>query len=619
MSMNSKTLNNGTPDNKILKKRSGFTVMLRLIGLVKPLTGYMILAICMGLAGHLCATFITVFGGYAVLDLLGMDTPFPLGAIFASVILFAVLRAGLRYGEQACNHFIAFKLLALIRDRVFRALRKLCPAKLEGRDRGDLISVITSDIELLEVFYAHTISPAAIAFLYTVLLCLFIGSFHWVLGLLALAAYLVVGIVIPLAASRLSGDTGLQFRTKSGELSSFVLESMRGLTETIQYHQGSKRLAEMNAQTDALSKDEERMKRNQGMNSAVTNTVILFFDCAMLFTSSSLFRQGKVSFAGVLIPTIALFSSFGPAVALAALGSTLQNTFAAGNRVLDILEESPVTEEISGQPEIRFHGASAEHVTFSYGDTQKPSHSVTDGISTKRPAQAMEVPLPCGQRQTDSPMQIRFAKGESMEASSETILQDVSVDFPEHQIIGITGKSGSGKSTLLKLLMRFWTVNQGTITISGTSVEQINTANLRDMESFVTQETHLFHDSIRNNLRIARLGATDEEIETACKKASVHDFIMTLPQGYDTPVGELGSTLSGGERQRLGLARAFLHDAPFLLLDEPTSNLDSLNEAVILRSLKEEQEGKTIVLVSHRQSTMRIADKTYSVEHGRVS
>ncbi len=588
MSMNNRTLNNGTSNRKTLKKRSGFTVMLRLIGLVKPLTGYMILAICMGLAGHLCATFITVFGGYAVLNLLGMNTPFPLGVVFACVILFAVLRAGLRYGEQACNHFIAFKLLALIRDRVFRALRKLCPARLEGRDRGDLISVITSDIELLEVFYAHTISPAVIAFLYTVVLCLFIGSFHWILGLLALAAYLVVGIVIPLAASRFSGDIGLQFRTKSGELSSFVLESMRGLTETIQYHQGSKRLAEMNAQTDALSKDEERMKRNQGLNSAVTNTVILLFDCVMLFTSSFLFYQGKVAFAGVLIPTIALFSSFGPTVALAALGSTLQNTFAAGNRVLDILEESPVTEEISGQPEIHFHGASAEHVTFSYGDTQntqKPSHS-TDGISTE---------------------------------SSEIILQDVSVDFPEHQIIGITGKSGSGKSTLLKLLMRFWTINQGKITISDTSVDQINTTDLRDMESFVTQETHLFHDSIRNNLRIARLDATDEEIETACKKASVHDFIMTLPQGYDTPVGELGSTLSGGERQRLGLARAFLHDAPFLLLDEPTSNLDSLNEAVILRALEEEQEGKTIVLVSHRQSTMRIADKTYSVEHGRVS
>jgi len=543
--------------------------MGRLIGLVKPLAGFMVLAICMGLLGHLCATFITILGGYAVLDLLGLDTPLSIGCIFACVLLFALLRAGLRYGEQACNHFIAFKLLALIRDRVFRALRRLCPAKLEGRDKGDLISVITSDIELLEVFYAHTISPAAIALFFTIILCLFIGSFHWALGLLALTAYLVVGIVMPLAVSRLSGDAGQRFRTGSGELSGFVLDSMRGLSETIQYAQGAKRLGEMNRRTDGLSKTEEQMKRNAGLNSAVTNTVILLFDLAMLLTSVSLYRQGQVDFTGVLIPTIALFSSFGPVVALAGLGSTLQNTFAAGNRVLDILEEAPVTEEISGQPEVAFHGAAAENVTFSYG--------------------------------------------------GEDILQNVSAQFPEGQIIGITGRSGSGKSTLLKLLMRFWQTGQGRISISGVEINSINTANLRDMESFVTQETHLFHDSIRSNLHIARLDATDEQIEAACKKASVHDFIMTLPQGYDTPVGELGDTLSGGERQRLGLARAFLHDAPFVLLDEPTSNLDSLNEAVILRSLREERADKTVVLVSHRKSTMRIADTVYSVEHGRMS
>lgn len=556
-----------------MKRRSGFTVMLRLIGLVKPLVGFMILAILMGLIGNLCATFITIFGGYAVLEILGLDTPFSLAGIFACVILFAVLRAGLRYGEQACNHFIAFKLLALIRDKVFRALRKLCPAKLDGRDKGDLISVITSDIELLEVFYAHTISPAAIAFLFTIILCLFIGSFHWTLGLLALGAYLVVGIVIPLIVSKLSGDTGMKFRTDSGELSGFVLDSMRGLSETIQYNEGSKRLGMMNEHTDKLAKTEKKMKRNAGLNGAITNTVILLCDLAMLLCSSSLYKQGQVDFIGVLIPTIALFSSFGPVVALAGLGSTLQNTFAAGNRVLDILDETPATEEISGQPDISFSGAKAENVTFSYG------HSHGD----------------------------------------EIILKDISTEFPEHRIIGITGRSGSGKSTLLKLLMRFWNTDQGKITVSGTDINSVNTANLRDMESFVTQETHLFHDSIRNNLRIAKLDATDEEIETACKKASVHDFIMTLPNGYDTPVGELGDTLSGGERQRLGLARTFLHDAPFVLMDEPTSNLDSLNEAVILRSLKEEQEDKTIVLVSHRQSTMRIADTVYSVEQGRMS
>lgn len=552
-----------------MKRRSGLKVMAKLIGLVKPLTGYMLLAIFMGLLGHLCACFITILGGCAVLNLLGISVPVSLTAVFVLVVLFAVCRAGLRYGEQSCNHFIAFKLLALIRDKVFRALRRLSPAKLEGRGKGDLISVLTSDIELLEVFYAHTISPAAIALLFTVILCLFIGSFHWALGLLALAAYLVVGLLIPWITSRLSGEDGMKFRTKSGQLSSFVLDSLRGLWETIQYGQGSRRLAEMEEKTQELSVKEKRMKRTSGFNAAAANTVILLFDLAMLFLSTLLYWQGEVGYEGVLIPTIALFSSFGPTVALANLGSTLQNTFAAGNRVLDLLEEEPVVEDITGKPEIQFTGAQVSHVTFSY--------------------------------------------------DKETILRDVSLTVPAHSVVGIVGKSGSGKSTLLKLLMRFWKVEQGTVSLSGTSVEEINTKNLREMESFVTQETHLFHDSIRNNLKIAKLDATQEELETACKKASVHDFILSLPQGYDTPVGELGDTLSGGERQRLGLARAFLHDAPFLLLDEPTSNLDSLNEGVILRSLGEEREDKTVVLVSHRQSTMRIADTVYSVEQGRMS
>ena len=552
-----------------MKRRSGFIIMARLIGLVRPLTGFMILAIIMGLIGNLCASFITIFGGYAVLDLLHFDTPLALTMIFVAVCLFALARGILRYAEQSCNHFIAFKLLAIIRDKVFQALRKLCPAKLEGKDKGNLISVITSDIELLEVFYAHTISPIAIAFLFCIILCLFIGSFHPILGLLALIAYLTVGVIIPLLTSKLSGDDGMKFRTKSGDLSSFVLDGLRGLSETLQYGQGDKRLAEMNARTEALSEDESRMKKTAGRNAAVTNTVILLFDLAMLFVSATLYQNGTIGFDGVLIPTIALFSSFGPCVALAALGSTLQNTFAAGNRVLDVLDDTPVVEEVSGKRSITFSGAEVQNVTFAYG--------------------------------------------------AETILDHISLEVPQGKVVGIVGRSGSGKSTLLKLLMRFWDVQKGSVKLSGTDVSDINTADLRDMESFVTQETHLFHDSIRNNLRIAKLDATDEEIEAACKKASVHDFIMTLPQGYDTPVGELGDTLSGGERQRLGLARAFLHDAPLMLLDEPTSNLDSLNEAVILKALNEERESKTVVLVSHRKSTMRIVDTVYSVENGRLS
>ena len=424
--------------------------------------------------------------------------------------------------------------------------------------------MITSDIELLEVFYAHTISPICIAFLFCLIMVLFIGRIHTALGVLALSAYAVVGIVIPLVTSKRSGDDGIQFRSSAGKLSAFVLDSLRGLPETVQYGQGRKRLAEMDAQTDALSQTEAHMKRTAGKNTAAVNTTILLFDLAMLFLSAHL-----VGFEGCLIATLAMMSSFGPVVSLAALGATLQNTFAAGNRVLDILDESPVAPDVTGKTNVEFQGAAAENVSFSYG--------------------------------------------------GEQILEKLNLSIPEGKVIGITGRSGSGKSTLLKLFMRFWPVTEGKVTISGKSVDEINTENLRDMESFVTQQTHLFHDSIRKNLCIAKLDATEEEIIAACKKASVHDFIMGLPKGYDTEVGELGDTLSGGERQRLGLARAFLHNAPFLLLDEPTSNLDSLNEAVILKALQTECQDKTVILVSHRKSTMGIADTVYSVERGRLS
>lgn len=550
-------------------KRSNFNIMSRLIGLVKPLAGYMVLAIVMGLIGHLCASFITVFGGIAVIKALDFPVNFSFGVITLCLIAFAVVRGLLRYAEQSCNHFIAFKLLALIRDKVFIALRRLCPAKLEGRDKGDLISVITSDIELLEVFYAHTISPIAIAMLFTVVICGFLFFYSPVFALIALLAHLTVGMIIPFIISKMSGDDGRKFRDKSGNISSFILDSLRGLNEIIQYGFGVQRLNKMKDLTVDISKDEERMKKVTGRNIALTNSVILIFDLIMLFTAVYLYIKGSVDFKGVIISVITLISSFGPAVALANLGSTLQNTFAAGNRVLDILDEEPVTEEITGKADVVFSGAKAENVSFSYG--------------------------------------------------SEQILSDLYLDIEKDKIIGIVGRSGSGKSTLLKLFMRFWSVQKGEVSISGKNVDDINTESLRSIESFVTQETHLFKDSIKNNIKISKLDATDEEIIEASKKASLHEFIDSLPNGYDTDVGELGDTLSGGEKQRIGLARAFLHDAPFMLLDEPTSNLDSLNEAVILKSLKEESENKTALLVSHRLSTMRIADKVYSVEHGRMS
>lgn len=553
-------------------RRSGFAVMARLVGLVRPLAGYMALAVAMGLAGHLCATALTVLGAYGALSVVG-EASLPLAGVAAAMAACAVARGALRYGEQACNHFIAFKLLALIRDRVFRALRRLAPAKLEGRGKGELISVITSDIELLEVFYAHTISPALIALAFCAVLIAFIGSFGAPLGAYAALAYATVGIALPWLASRASGDGGLRFRTRSGELAGFVLDSLRGLDEIQQYGCGEGRLAELRARTDALAADEGRLKRVATLDAAVSGAVVLVLDVGMLLLSAWVAwgqaASGQAALAGVLVPTVALMGSFGPVIALANLGSTLQSTFAAGNRVLDILDESPKVEDVSGREPVGFEGAAARDVVFSY-----------DG---------------------------------------EPVLRGISLDAPEGSIVGIAGRSGSGKSTLLKLFMRFWEPDAGAVEVSGRDVSDIDTADLRSLEAYVTQDTHLFRDSIRENLRIAKPDATDAEIEEACRKASVHEFIRTLPQGYDTPVGELGDALSGGERQRIGLARAFLHDAPFLLLDEPTSNLDSLNEAVVLRALARERAGRTVLLVSHRASTMRIADTVVSVEDGRAS
>lgn len=553
-------------------RRSGFAVMARLVGLVRPLAGYMALAVAMGLAGHLCATALTVLGAYGALSVVG-EASLPLAGVAAAMAACAVARGALRYGEQACNHFIAFKLLALIRDRVFRALRRLAPAKLEGRGKGELISVITSDIELLEVFYAHTISPALIALAFCAVLIAFIGSFGAPLGAYAALAYATVGIALPWLASRASGDGGLRLRTRSGELAGFVLDSLRGLDEIQQYGCGEGRLAELRARTDALAADEGRLKRVAALDAAVSGAVVLVLDVGMLLLSAWVAwgqaASGQAALAGVLVPTVALMGSFGPVIALANLGSTLQSTFAAGNRVLDILDESPKVEDVSGREPVGFEGAAARDVVFSY-----------DG---------------------------------------KPVLLGISLDAPEGSIVGITDRSGSGKSTLLKLFMRFWEPDAGAVEVSGRDVSDIDTADLRSLEAYVTQDTHLFRDSIRENLRIAKPDATDAEIEEACRKASVHEFIRTLPQGYDTPVGELGDALSGGERQRIGLARAFLHDAPFLLLDEPTSNLDSLNEAVVLRALARERAGRTVLLVSHRASTMRIADTVVSVEDGRAS
>lgn len=546
---------------------SKISIVLKLIKLIKNLIPQMIMAILTGVAGFLCATFITVLGGYAILNIMNFDFALSIETLFLLMAIFAVLRGILRYGEQTFNHYIAFKILANVRDKVFLKLRSLCPAKLEGKDRGDLISLITSDVELLEVFYAHTISPVAIAFIMSIIMSLFIGSFHIFMGILSIIAYVTVGITVPVFVSKSGKDTGNIYRKESGELSSYVLESLRGTDEILQYGNLQNRISNIDKKTDELLKTDFKLKSLAGFGRGFTNSVILFFDFLMLILVSWLYTKGSIDFSGVLIPIIALMSSFGPVVALANLGSTLQQTFASGERILKLLDEKETISEVFGKKDIEFNGIECNNVTFKYKE--------------------------------------------------EEILKDYGFSLEEKNILGIMGASGSGKSTLLKLIMRFYDVNSGEIKISDVNIKDINTSNLRDMEAYVTQETHLFKDSIKENVKIANLNATDEEIESACKKASIHDFIMSLPKGYDTPVAELGESLSGGEKQRLGIARAFVHNSKLLLLDEPTSNLDVLNEGVILNSLNKEREDKTVILVSHRKSTMSVADKVIGINEGK--
>lgn len=562
-------------------RRSAIQIMGQLIGLVKPLLIFMIAAILLGTVGYLCAIFLTILAGQVLAHGLIPQLFFrirnprlvfmPVKTVLTIMIVIALLRGILHYLEQYCNHYIAFRLLAIIRHKVFEALQKLCPAKLESRDKGNLISIITTDIELLEVFYAHTISPICIAFLTSLFMVLFIGYYHYLAGSLALIAYIIVGVIIPVINGKLGSAEGMTFRNNFGELNSFVLDSLRGLDETIQYNQGEERKQEIIERSKQLAKQQEYLSYREGAQRSITNTVILLASFGMLFLTLFLYLNHELGFEGIITCTLSMMGSFGPVVALSSLSNNLNQTLASGERVLSLLEEKPLVEEVEGDKETNdsFKGATLNHVTFSYDD--------------------------------------------------ETILDDYSLKLEPGKITGIHGVSGSGKSTILKLLMRFWDVHQGSITVDEEEIKQIPTKHLRDMESYVTQETHLFHDSIANNIAIAKPKATREEIMEAAKKASIHDFIMTLPKGYDTEVGELGDTLSGGEKQRIGIARAFLHDAPMILMDEPTSNLDSLNEGIILKSLKESSEEKTIVLVSHRVSTMNIADTVYEMKDGRIS
>ncbi|SFI23837.1 ATP-binding cassette, subfamily C [Pseudobutyrivibrio sp. OR37] len=552
---------------------SGLKIMARLLVLVKPLTGVMLLGILLGTLGHLCAIFVTVIGAEGVaLVAENLDNPqirYALPQFFGGLVAVGILRGLLHYGEQYCNHYIAFKILAIIRHKVFAKLRILCPAKLEGKEKGNLITMITTDIELLEVFFAHTISPIAIAVLVSVFMSVFIGLQYPIAGIIAAIAYVTVGGMIPVANEVESEAAGMDFRNEFGKMNSFILGALYGVDETLQFKAGEKTLKQLEDKSDALADKKEKLVVFEKNQKSLTHLSIQAFSLIVLGVMLFAYHKGRVDFEHVIIATVAMMSSFGPVVALASLSNSLNQTLACGKRVLDLLDEEPQVKEVFDGIDIdmvqskRGNLATVNNISFSYENAQ--------------------------------------------------VLKNVSVDIKKGQILGIHGPSGSGKSTLLRLLMRFWKIDAGQIhyydKVDGpVEIDYINTESLRANQSFVTQETWVSRDTIAKNIAVGKVDATRDEIIEAAKSASLHDFITGLSHGYDTVVGELGSTLSGGEKQRIGIARAFLHDGNMMLLDEPTSSLDSLNEGIILKSLKEESKDKTVVLVSHRKSTMGVAD-----------
>lgn len=549
-------------------RRSGAKIMASLIALLGSLLIIIVLAVINGSIGFVCAMGVTVSGAVGIAKVLGEDIALSYGWIVGMAIGFGVLRGILRYFEQYSNHYIAFKLLAVLRDKVFGALRVLCPAKLENKQKGSIIAMITSDIETLEVFYAHTISPICIAVLVSLGVVLFTGFVSsWYIALVALVGYIFTGIIVPAVSSGRLKESGVRYRAEFASFSAFFLDSIKGINDIVLNNAGKERENEVNERSDELLSETKKMKREITKVSSAIELTVSVFILITLAVGIILVRSDVLSVGRMIIGVVAVFSSFGPVIAVGALPGNLTQTFASGDRVLNLLEEKPAVEEINGGRNFDYDNLKVKDLSFSY-----------DG--------------------------------------SAEVLRDIKMHAEKGEIVGIIGESGCGKSTFLKLLLRFWEKDGGDIDYNGTDVDEINTESLFSNVTMVSQSTYLFEETVEDNLRIAKADATDDEIENACRMASVHDFIKTLPDGYKTMVTALGDNLSAGEKQRLGLARAFLRGSSLILLDEPTSNVDSINEGIILDALRKQKNKKSIILVSHRESTMAIADRVYKVENG---
>ena len=551
-----------------MTERSPYAVIRDVLKLSKGLNGHLVLSVVTAVLANIANVAIMLFGSFAVLDVLGYDTYLPMEMNLVAMGASVLVRSLTVYIHRNRESYYSSRSLLIIRDKVFRAVRRLCPAKLEGRDKGDLINVMTADMQLIENLYTDAVIPISIAVLFGMIMVAGFCYINLILGVLALVAYVFMSVFIPYLVSMFGADDGNEFRRQSGELASYILDSLRGIREVQQYEYGEAKLSGIGIRSRRLAKVEDNIKTVEGSNRSISTSSILILDMIFIMVTIMLYREGSIALDMVMVAIVALMGSFGPFLRLSKLGSRMKSPIAAGRRILDLLEEEPQTEDVIDKPDVTFDGLEVKKVSFSYEN-------------------------------------VEVLKGASMEVA-------------KGEVLGIVGGNGSGKTTLLKLIMRFWDPDEGKIKFGPRDIDYINTKDLREIEGYVTQDSQIFHDTIRNNLLIAKADATDEEIMEACRKASLHDFIMTLPEGYDTVVGEMGDTLSSGERRRLSLARAFLHDSELMLLDEPTANLDVLNEAVVIRSLNESREGRTMIIVSHSESTLRTADRIIRIEDGKI-
>nr|WP_269141861.1 ABC transporter ATP-binding protein [Lientehia hominis] len=543
--------------------------MARLIVLAGSLAWVILLAVIGGVLGFLCAIGVPVFGSLGIAKLLGEPLPLTYGQLMVLTVGCGVLRGVLRLGEQYSNHYIAFKLLAVLRDKIFRALRILCPAKLESKQKGAIIAMLTADIETLEVFYAHTVSPVCIAVLVSLSMLLFVGLYSsWYLALAAFIGYLVIGVAIPLVSSGKLRPSGVAYRREFASFNGYFLDSVKGVKDIVLNNAGPARAGEVEVRSERLQEQTALSKHASALAAGTTELCVSVFIMISLFAGIGLYSAGMLTAGRMIAGVAAIFSSFGPVIAVSALPGNLTQTFASGDRILDLMEEKPAAEPVTDGRTFEFESLEVRDLSFCYEE--------------------------------------------------EEVLRHVSLTARRGEIVGIVGPSGCGKSTLLKLLLRFWKKDSGEILYNGTDIDRINSESLLDNVTMVSQSTYIFDETIEQNLRMAKPNASMEEIARACRKASVHDFIMQLPEGYQTRAGALGDNLSAGEKQRIGLARAFLHDSPVILLDEPTSNVDSINEGIILRSIRRERQNKCIILVSHRASTMAIADRVYAIDRGTI-